>query len=747
MPVFLRAVFLLFLAGVAVPGAWGQTTLEGRVVDRQGKPIPGAEVVLKRTAGELRQQTNEEGIFRFLGASAGEYELVVTAEGYFGAEKEIAIRPRQPVLVQVELAARTGPPEKVEVKAADVSLGEAVPSRLLTHAELASLPELLRRDLPTLALAVFPGATLSHDNFVHVRGNEISLQESVNGVSFLENPQQQFNPGMSPDMFETVSMVSGSFAAEYGNRFGGILDITTRSGHDLKGHGSFSAGGGMFQTTQGSAEYGARAGRFGTYVFANGFSSDWYLNPPEPVQRHDFGFGGRGAAQLDYRGVSNTLGLFVTGGGANFQLPNLADDQKEGRDTSRRLRSETAIFTWQHIFSPAALATTAVYERTLEDRLTPTSDLVTPFGDGRRSSFTAGLKGDFIFSQKRNVWKAGLDLTRLRLKERFAFDSREVPLPPEDPPAFAFVDRIHGGQASFYVQDHILITPNLSAELGLRFDFFDLTRRDTQASPRAGLSYHIPLSRTTVHASYNRFFSPYPIEYLLLAKRFGTAAPNPLDRVGEVRPYRQHSFEAGVGQELHPKLAFEVTGFYHRGSNPFEYREISITRLFLPINSSRVLSYGVETGVTLKQLERLGLSARLQYAYQRTFFYGPISGGFAVGESKLPGERFLPAFDEPHSGTVSIFYHRRWRDLNAGAIARYGSGTAAGDGAVRLPSHGTLDLSAGLNLLERESYRLALHAGLQNLSDNRYPIAKESEETPIQFAPPRLFSATVKVHF
>lgn len=743
----MRMRLAIGMAVLLASSAWAQSLFEGRVTDPAGKPIPGAGLVLKRGGVELRRSADADGRFSYLALPAGEYELVISAAGYYSAEQELAVRPRQPLVVQVELARKVSAAETVEVRSADISLGETSSARLLTHTELAALPEPLKRDLPTLALYTFPGATLSHDNFVHVRGNEVSLQEFINGVSFLENPQEQFSPGLSPDVFEAVSLVSGSFAAEYGNRFGGVFDATTRSGHDLRGHGALTLGGGTFGSSLGSAEYGNTAGKFGYYLFAGGFTSDWYLNPPERTALHDFGFGLRGAGQFDYRGTNDRVSLFLAGGGTNFELPNLEDDQVEGRDASRRLRSQTGILTWEHVFSPRALITSSIYERTLEDRLVPTTDPVTPFGDGLRSSLTAGVKSDFLYSRGRHIFKAGVDLTRLRLSERFAFDAREVPLPPEDPDPFSFRSKVLGGQASLYAQDHISLTPNWTAELGLRWDYFDLAHTYSQVSPRLALSYHIPSSKGTVHFAYNRFFSPPPLEYVQLANFFGAAAPDPNDRVGPMRPYRQHYFEGGLIQELHRKLAFELTGFYHRGTTPFEYREISITRLFLPINSARSSSYGVEAGFTLKNLEKLGLSARLQYAYQRTFFFGPISGGFALGEAVQPGEKFLPAFDEPHSGTLSVTWRRKWREFFAGSNLRYGSGTAAENGKLRLPDHASWDLSGGFNLWREESRRVTLQWNLVNLTDDRYRIAKESEETPIQFASPRVFSAHVKFQF
>lgn len=742
-----RTVLCIFLVCFFPWLACAQSQVEGWVRDNKGAQLPNAAVVLKHGTLERQQETSSDGHFRFVGVEPGEYEITASAAGFYSAETEFVARPRQPVIIQLELAPRTTASAEVEVRSADISSAETTGSRLLTHAELQALPSNQKRDLPTLSLYTFPGATLSHDNFVHVRGNEVSLQEFINGVSFLENPQEQFSPGLSPEMFETVEMVSGMFPAEYGNRFGGVVDATTRSGFDLKGHGSLGLGGGTYKSNDASAEYGGTHGRFGYYIFASGLTSGWYLNPPQPQQLHDFGFGGRGGAQLDYKMSKDTLTLFVTGGGTNFQLPNITEDQEVGRNALRRLRSQTAIASWQHTFSPRALLTTSLYERTLEDRLVPTTDPITPYADGLRNSLTAGIKSDLVLAHGKHTFKAGVDLTRLRLRENVIFDSREMPLPPDDPPAFAFHSGILGGQASLYLQDRISWTANLTMEFGVRWDYFDLTGAFAQVSPRFSIAYHVPSSRSTLHFAYNRFFSPPQLEYVQLANYFGRFAPEPPDRVGTLKPYRQNYYELGVNHEVHPRISLDVTAFYHTGDTPFEYREISITRLFLPINSSAAKSYGVQAAVVLKQLKKIGLTARLQYAYQRTFFYGPVAGGFAVGEEIAPGEKFLPAFDEPHSGTLMLRWTRPWRNLFGGFNLRAGSGTAVANGASRVAGHVTADLSAGIDLWQRESQRVAFEVTFTNLGDNRYAIAKESEETPLQYAPPRIAAAHVKWYF
>jgi len=77
---------------------------------------------------------------------------------------------------------------------------------------------------------------------------------------------------------------------------------------------------------------------------------------------------------------------------------------------------------------------------------------------------------------------------------------------------------------------------------------------------------------------------------------------------------------------------------------------------------------------------------------------------------------------------------------------RYGSGSVVERGP-RLPQHFTADLATGLTLWNAEPRRLDVEFDVTNLADNRYKIAKESEEIPIQYAPSRTVGGSLKLHF
>lgn len=138
---------------------------------------------------------------------------------------------------------------------------------------------------------------------------------------------------------------------------------------------------------------------------------------------------------------------------------------------------------------------------------------------GLRNDITIGIKSDYsLFLGSRHAVKAGIDLTGLRLREDFSFDRRENEIEIEP---FDFRGRKTGGQASVYFQDQYKPFKNFTANLGLRYDQYSLVTNGHAFSPRINLAYALNGGRTVLHAAYNRFFAPPPIENLLLSARLG----------------------------------------------------------------------------------------------------------------------------------------------------------------------------------------------------------------------------------
>jgi outer membrane receptor protein involved in Fe transport len=75
------------------------------------------------------------------------------------------------------------------------------------------------------------------------------LNTFINGVSFWENPHTVFSSGVTPDIIQTANVITGGFPAEYGNRFGGVIDVVTKSGLSMNNEGSVTLGVGMLSGT------------------------------------------------------------------------------------------------------------------------------------------------------------------------------------------------------------------------------------------------------------------------------------------------------------------------------------------------------------------------------------------------------------------------------------------------------------------------------------------------------------------
>ncbi|PYV60882.1 MAG: hypothetical protein DMG95_13575, partial [Acidobacteria bacterium] len=662
----------------AAPLVSAQTIVQGTVRDRIGSPVADATVELTRSSSSpvASWTTGADGRFLFKSIEPGEYRIRAVRPSFYPAFYEFVLRQREPVELEIVFQKEQSASEKVEVRVQHltIDLQKTGSSYTFTNKDLGALPDPMVESTNDLANNLMPGASDSHDNFLAVRGTEFSLHEFINGVSFLDNMQPHLN-------------VRGA----------------TLDNYDL------------------NADYGGKWRQLGYYFFADGFTSGRYLDPPEPKELYDFGKASRATAQFDWQtGASDTFKLLLMGSGSNFEQPNIGDDEEAGRDAQRHLRQQTAILTWLHTLSPESVLNTSIYERTSSDRVLPTTDPITPLSTASRAPLTLGIKSDLMDIWHGHVFKAGVDLFRVRELESFFFDSRG------DPDVFpAFQGGLHGGEASAYAQDHFSLTKNLWVDAGLRYDYFDLVDTRAQFSPRVGLAYHIVRTKSVVHAAYNHYFSPPPIEYSLLASFIGHNAMDVTQRVGDVRAYTQNYFEAGWSQELHPQVSLEVTLYRHTGHNAFENHEISISRIFVPVNFHSASSEGAEAVLNIRNLERLGISARLQYSLAKTYFYGPITGGFAGDEPLVPGERIIPAFDQTHTGTAQLFYRSRWRGMWTGIAMRYGRGTIVENGP-RLPQHFTSDLGAGTTLWHAEPRWLELEFDVTNVSNSVYQIAKES---------------------
>ncbi|QIH35102.1 SusC/RagA family TonB-linked outer membrane protein [Sphingobacterium sp. DR205] len=242
-----RKSIAMLAATVLVSSAvYAQTVLKGKVVDQDGKPIPGVTITLRDGTGT---QTGQNGEFTINYKQAG--QLSVSAIGY--GRKEVNLTNQ--TTIQVTLQSDERSLDEVIVTAMGItrdkkSLGYAiqeVKAKDLTDAGQLSVTSSLSGKVAGVQVNQFGGAVGSSAR-ISIRGNtSFSADQQplivVDGVPITNTTQRSgdnrysgvdYGSGLNdinPEDIENVTVLKGGSAALYGMRAGkGVIMITTKSG-------------------------------------------------------------------------------------------------------------------------------------------------------------------------------------------------------------------------------------------------------------------------------------------------------------------------------------------------------------------------------------------------------------------------------------------------------------------------------------------------------------------------------------
>ena len=91
-----------------------------------------------------------------------------------------------------------------------------------------------------------PGVVQDEFGEVHVRGDHGDVQYRVNGV-LLPEGFNGFGQEIDPHLINSVTLITGTLPAQFGDRTAGIIDVTTKTGSQLNGN-ELSLYGGSYDT-------------------------------------------------------------------------------------------------------------------------------------------------------------------------------------------------------------------------------------------------------------------------------------------------------------------------------------------------------------------------------------------------------------------------------------------------------------------------------------------------------------------
>ncbi|HQF44014.1 MAG TPA: carboxypeptidase-like regulatory domain-containing protein, partial [Ignavibacteriaceae bacterium] len=219
---------VLLLPVLIYAGTTGK--LAGTIKDAQTRePLVGANVIIEGT--NFGAATNIDGEYVILNISPGRYNVKFSFIGYETIIiQNVVIVVDQTTQLQMELNPQTIQVDEIVVTARTPLIQKDVTSSIsvITREEIDALPVSTFTEL----LSLQAGVTGSGSN-LHVRGgrsNEVAYM--IDGTIVVDPLLGGLATDINNDAIQELSLLSGTFNAEYGNALSGVVNIVTRDGSD-----------------------------------------------------------------------------------------------------------------------------------------------------------------------------------------------------------------------------------------------------------------------------------------------------------------------------------------------------------------------------------------------------------------------------------------------------------------------------------------------------------------------------------
>jgi outer membrane receptor protein involved in Fe transport len=793
---------LLLLISVLAHSIYSQArigTVQGTVKDPTGALVRGAKVTITQPLSRYSQtaQTDEQGIFKLVNIPFNTYTVQAEAPGFETAEQAIDLESTIPMNVDLSLAL-TGATANVTVTtdnsamleqdrtSSDTDLNQSILERPVGAAPSRAIESMV---------ASAPGFVTDDNGRMHPRGSESQVQYVIDGIPVTDNMSAIFSTSLDARTLRTVEILTGGIPAEFGDKLGGVINVNTRSGLEGPTQGGVSLSGGSFSTGEVAVDFATRTKKFGFLTNLSTSTSRRYLDPPTINNFHNLGRTGKGFFRLDYQfDQNNSLRGVFNLGGSNFDVANRLEQQLAGQDQTQRLRDNSQSVTFQHIFSPVALGQFSIFNRNSHSKLlsNPSSTPVVALQDRTLQNY--GGIGSIAITRGTHNIKFGGQLTVSPVSENFRFyptvhfddivgeNGNVLPNPINSFTAakpFVFIGQKTGRTFSGYVQDRFTLFKNFTLDAGIRYDNYKLLISDQGLSPRIGVAYYIPGTKTTLRASYNRLFQPPPTENLLLASSLEAASISPLaviqgiTAVQPILPDKEHVFEVGAQQLLSQFFRLNVSLYQKRITNFSDKDQFIETGVIFPV----AISSGRVTGeeIRIESTDIKGFHGSLSYSNSHAYGVTPIVGGLFLGEDpaelQSEGVKFAADHDQRNSGQFQLSYNHKPSGFYATLGGRYDSGVPTDVEPAttlsefiaegfdprlykeidfqrgRVRPRTLFDLSVGADLLQKERVSMNLQFDVQNLTNELFLYNFQSVFSGTHVGYPRLFSGRIALRF
>jgi outer membrane cobalamin receptor len=687
---------LLFgFAPASAQSLGGAGTVRGTVRDASGAPIPSAAVSLSNpiTGYALHAETGPGGAFAINRIPPNTYRLRIALTGFQEHAQDLAIRTGVPVDLNIRLEV-AGQQTSVTVEANSGALVETKTSASDTVDRnlLAALPTLSPDSgLNDAVILTTAGVAADSNGFFHPLGDHAQVSYVIDGQPVSDQRNKVFSTSIPANAIQSMEVISGSPAAEYGDKTSLVINATTRSGLGRKPAGSLLANYGSFGSIGEEATLGLGSARWGNFLVMNAERTGRFLDTPEFWPMHDTGNTGTFFDHLDFQPTGkNAFHLNLMLARNWMQVPNTYDQARQ--DQKQKVVSFNIAPGFQRTLDANTLITVNAYGRRDRVNYYPSRD---PLHDSPatvaqdRSLTNIGVHADVSRLQGRHNWKAGLNATQTRLDEAFslgitdpAYDASGSLLPYDlsrGGRPYQFRGQATINQLALFGQDSVTLGA-LTLNLGVRFDRYDGLTHGQAIQPRGAFSYLFKATGTVIRGGFSHTMETPTNENLVASSSTGPGglAGNLFQGTAEQRPIElggRNQYDAGIQQSLGRWALVDVSYFRKYTRNAFDFDALFSTPVTFPIGWKQSKLDGVSARISTVDLRGLRAFATMGHANAR--FFGPENGGI-VFNSNLAVGAYRQDHDQVYQQNVNLHYQKAGNRWWADFIWRYDSGLVVG---------------------------------------------------------------------
>jgi len=766
-------VFLISLPVIFYAGTTGK--IVGRIVDNKtDEPLIGANVMVVGTS--YGAATDIDGNYIIVNIPPGTYTLRISMVSY----KTI-------IMNDVNIVADRTTNISDKMQQSDVELDQIVISAetpLIQIGLTSSVSVMTRDEIEELPISSFTellamqAGVVGNGSNLHIRGgrsNEVAYL--VDGMSAQDPLLGGLATEINNDAIQEMSLLSGTFNAEYGNALSGVVNIVTRDGSDqLSGKAEFS-----------TSEFGVKKYadqhelRFNGNLSGPLFSPNLtYFISGEKYKRGSylpFGYYNSGTffSKLTYRGFTGakiSMGYRSSIGDRqsyNHSWKYIPEQYSKVKTTSNQASATLTHTLSQNLFYDIKLSLfeqsyysginkdTSQYLSTSEWEYLESAGtgfefykLADPLELTDSKTRTFNLKADIFWQiNKTNEIKLGFQYKKYDLKLFSIYDPKRT---------FPYLNDYNEKpfEVSGYLQDKIEL-PYIVINLGLRIDYMNsnaqyrvnplfsneviTSKARMQLSPRIGIAHPIS-DRTQLHFSYGHFFQNPEYQFLYENKQYDYDVREPLFGQPNLDAQRTVAYEFGVTHQFTDKMAISLSAYYK------DVTGLIGTRYYFPYVDGRFTGYTQyvnEDYANIKGFE-INVDARSTKYFSGglTYTFSMARGSASSETEQYPGTdestllyyldfdkrhviNLSTTFKIPKDEGVEIFNSKIFENMDFTFVARAGSGypyTPSGrdigfvvKNSLRLPWNYTIDVSIVKELSITDYADLRIFAEVLNLTD------------------------------